>query len=240
MTTGMGKRLTVSDKLLLAARDLDVDGARTFTAEDLVVAAWRRFPRAFGLRGYNDEDGVPLYPDSNRVFAEIMGSKPVRKRGFLVKVGRKTYGLTASGREVTSELALGMGSDHDAISAQASGKDTLPREIVAKLQRLLKCRAVERTQQGELQRITFHDACVFWGITPGSTSIELEGALAEVKSIIEHTAAAVHSGASELHTGRGDLSQSTTDLLRAVHSHLQDRFSSELAVIRQRTDQRKA
>ncbi|MBC8217893.1 MAG: hypothetical protein H8E73_05455, partial [Planctomycetes bacterium] len=64
------ERLTVSDKLLLAALALDGDQEKSFTAEDLVVSAWQNFPMAFGLRGHNDEDGAPKYPDSNRVFAE--------------------------------------------------------------------------------------------------------------------------------------------------------------------------
>ena len=89
--------LSVSDKLLLAAHGIGGDVRRTFTAEELVVAAWRRFPDVFGLAGHPDERGLPLYPDSNRVFAETMGCKPIRKKGYLVKTGAKTYRLTEAG-----------------------------------------------------------------------------------------------------------------------------------------------
>lgn len=231
--------LTVCDKLLLAAHDLDANEGKSFTAEDLVVAAWRRFPRAFGLRGHHDADGIPRYPDSNRVFAETMGSKPIRKRGYLVKVGRKTYQLTASGRELAARLGPSAAMDVGT-PAETGGKATLSRDILAKLERLLRSRAVQRALQDEIERITFHDACIFWGITSRSKSIELEGSLADVETVIRHAEAAIHSGASELRTGGDDLSSSTTDLLWDVHRQLQEKFNDELATIRERTDQRKA
>src|SRR3989337_1721776 len=98
--------LSISEKLLLAAYSLEEDGRRPFSAEELVVSAWRKFPDAFGLAGHRDDDGRLSYPDSNRVFAEIMGSKPIRKRGLLTKVGSKMYQLTEVGRE-HARLLLG-------------------------------------------------------------------------------------------------------------------------------------
>src|SRR2546426_1543885 len=89
-TVANKKLLSVPDKLLLAAYHLEETGRRPFSAEDLVVAAWRQFPDTFSLAGYRgSDDGQLLYPDSNRVFAEIMGTKPIRKRGLLIKVGNK-------------------------------------------------------------------------------------------------------------------------------------------------------
>jgi len=235
------KELTVSDKLLIAACDLDSGERRTFTAEDLVVAAWTRFPRTFGLRGHHDEQGIPKYPDSNRVFAEIMGSKPIRKRGYLEKVGQKTYQLTVSGRQAAVKLTQQATAKATAGTERAiGGKATMSRETLARLEHLLKTRAVLRAQNGELDRVTFHDACVFWGITSSSKAIELEGRLAEVDSVIAETEQAVASGASELRTGGRGLSPMTTDLLRDVNAQLQARFSYELETIRQRTDQRKS
>src|SRR5437867_7351265 len=93
-----GNQFTVPDKLLLAAYDLERSGSRPFSAEDLVVTAWQKFPDTFGLAGYRGRSGLS-YPDSNRVFAEIMGSKPIRKRGMLTKVGSKMYQLTEVGRD---------------------------------------------------------------------------------------------------------------------------------------------
>ena len=91
--------LRITEKLLLAAFDLEQRGHSPFSAEDLVVSAWQKFPDAFGLAGHRGDDGQLCYPDSNRVFAEIMGSKPIRKRGLLRKVATKMYQLTEGGRE---------------------------------------------------------------------------------------------------------------------------------------------
>jgi len=233
------KQLTVTEKLLVAAGDLDEGKGKSFTAEDLVVAAWRRFPRTFGLRGHNDAHGVPAYPDSNRVFAEIMGSKPIRKRGQLVKVGEKTYQLTASGREAASALTARDHASAQTGGLQSEGKSTMSRNIQSKLERLLQSRAVQRAQNAELDRITFHDACLFWNITPRSTSIELEGNLADVRSVIEHAEAAVKAGVTELRQGDADLPVTATQMLCKVHDYLQEKFSDELSIIRKRTDQRK-
>jgi hypothetical protein len=225
---------SVFEKLLLAAYELDGGKGTQFTAEELVVAAWRLFPRAFGLRGVHDESGKPIYPDSNRVFAEIMGSKPIRQRGYLVKVGEKTYGLTASGRSLAEQMrsAGGVGP------ALGEGKAPISRSVRSHLEQLLASRAVRRAQDSEMERITFHDACGFWGITARSKAIELNGAIANIDSLIADAEKAIGQGATELRTGSGGLTEGTTSLLRRVHQHLQERFKDEMETIRKRTDQR--
>jgi hypothetical protein len=230
---------TAAEKLLLAAYDLDQGSNASFTAEDLVVAAWKRYPRVFGLRGHDDGNGLPLYPDSNRVFAEIMGSKPIRKRGYLVKVGEKRYGLTETGRQAAEQMAAHDSTAGGATSVTTGRKATMSREVRAKLERLLKSTAVLRAQAGELDRITFHDACVFWGITSRTTAIELEGSFANIESVVATAEKSIRTGASELRTGGNDLSSSTTDLLRRIHGLLMEKFADELSTIIKRTDQRK-
>src|SRR3974390_754266 len=49
---------TVPEKILLAAHQLEQQGQSPFSAEALIVAAWQKFPRTFGLKGYSDQ-----YPD---------------------------------------------------------------------------------------------------------------------------------------------------------------------------------
>lgn len=227
-------KLSMANKLLLAAYELVAEEERPITAEDIVVAAWRRFPRAFGLRGHNNQNGLPMYPDSNRVYAELMGSKPIRRHGHLKKVGTKLYTLTASGRSFARQLSAQDDRESGGDGELGGGKATMPREIQARLERLLSSRAVLRAQSGEMDRVTFHDACVFWSITSHSKLIELEGAMADVTNAIEVAEASIRSGANELRTGEGDLAPSTTDLLRTVHEYLQDRFADEIATIRRR------
>jgi len=224
--------LSVSDKLLLAAYGLEESGRRPFSAEDLVVACWRQFPDTFALAGYRGEDGQLCYPDSNRVFAEIMGSKPVRKRGFLIKVGNKMYRLTEAGREHARHLS----SRGPEASVQ---KAALGRDTEQKLRRLLASKAVEKALNKRSQDLTFYDACAFWGITPMSSAIEFRGQVAKLESIVQSARSALQEeGATFGHGGHAFGAQDLDDLLE-VHRLLLEKFRPELEVILDRKDERK-
>ena len=69
---------TLPEKILLAGFELEEQGQSPFSAEALIVAAWQKYPRTFGLKGYEE-----LYPDSNKVLAGIMGEKGLPKRGWM-------------------------------------------------------------------------------------------------------------------------------------------------------------
>ena len=93
---------TVPEKILLAAFQLDGEGQSPFSAEALVVAAWQKFPRTFGLKGYSDQ-----YPDSNKILTSIMGEKGLARRGWLAKEGQKLYSLTRDGKDAVKSLLAG-------------------------------------------------------------------------------------------------------------------------------------
>ena len=80
---------TVPEKILLAAHQLEENGQSPFTAEALIVVAWQKYPKTFGLKGFDTQ-----YPDSNKVLASIMGEKGLARRGWLSKAGQKLYTLT--------------------------------------------------------------------------------------------------------------------------------------------------
>lgn len=227
----MRGRMTISDKLLLAALDLVQEGRAEFTAEDLVVSAWRKYPDAFGLSGHTDPRGVPMYPDSNRVFAEIMGSKPVRKQGYLRKVGTKMYGLTEAGRSRAASL---VGGDWDTATTKAS----LPRDIGVELRRLLGSKAAEKVSEGRRVELTFYDACTFWGITPRSSAIELEGRLENMAKVVARAYTPLEGSSAAFEHGGPAYTRADLDQLRSVDEALQEMFSAELGTIRKRTDER--
>ena len=230
---GSGGGISVCDKLLLAAFSLEQSGKSPFSAEDLVVRAWQASPETFGLRGHNDQAGKPLYPDSNRVFAEIMGAKPIRKRGFLVKVGTKVYQLTDTGRRRANELLRAPGG-------QKERKLSLSRELGTDLQRLFRSRAVRKVDDGRAQDLSFHDACMFWRITPQCSAIDLEGSLARVVEIVKTAGSALQGGDGQMKHGGPGMSLASMHLLERTHEELLQRFTSELATIRKRIDQRKS
>ena len=97
---------TVPEKILLAASELEEKGESPFSAEALIVAAWQKFPRAFGLKGFSDQ-----YPDSNKVLASIMGGKGLTRRSLLVKMGQKLYALTREGRAIENHRGMQLQDD---------------------------------------------------------------------------------------------------------------------------------
>jgi hypothetical protein len=223
--------LSVPDKLVLAAFDLEERGKRPFSAEDLVVEAWRKYPDAFGLSGHADQDGKPIYPDSNRVFAEIMGSKPIRKRGLLRKVGRKMYQLTEAGREYARVAARqGVGE---------VVKATVAREVKVELVRLLSSRAVEKARAGRFDDITFFDACTFWAISPGSSAMDLDGKIGNLQGIFKAVEESAQNKVLSLEHGGLLLRPDDLRLLRELHTDLMKRFGEELEIIHRRTDERR-
>ncbi len=224
-------RLKVTEKLLLAAYELEKSGRKPFSAEDLVVFAWRKFPDAFGLAGYRNNDGSLAYPDSNRVFAEIMGSKPIRKRGFLKKVGTKMYQLTESGRE---HARMFMAEE----SRSRIQKAGLARDMEEELKRLFASKAVEKFRNNRSKDITFYDACTFWGISPRSSAIELDGRIANFEKVIEEAKKALNQTMATFEHGSYAFGAHDLEVLTRLHQELLRRFHEEIEIIQRRTDER--
>jgi hypothetical protein len=223
--------LSILEKLLISAYELQKNGRQPFTAEELVVSAWEHFPDAFGLAGFRNEKGKMTFPDSNRVFAEIMGSKPIRKRGYLVKVGSKMYQLTESGADYAKHLAERSGS------AQIE-KASLPRDIERELRRLLGSRAVEKFRSDRVGDITFFDLCAFLGISPRSTAIELHGRIANYDRIIEGAISVAKDNKVSFTHGGDGFGIEDLRMLIALKNLLLSKFARDLDVIKLRYDER--
>jgi hypothetical protein len=228
----MKQTLTIIDKLLLAAHEIENKGRIPFSAEDLVVKAWKLFPDAFGLAGYNDNDGKPKHPDSNRVYVEIMGSKPIRKRGLLTKVGRKMYKLTEAGKRRATLLTVG--------SKSSPQKATFSRDIETEVRRLMDSRAATKIRSNRKNDLTFHDACAFWGISPRSNAKDLWSRFEHTQSVIKDAIEATRGKTSiTMEHGGIPFTEGDMQALKSVHEELINKFNSELTYIRKRTDERK-
>ena len=225
------KRLSVVDKLLISAHKLEESGLSPFSAEDLVVEAWKNYPDVFGLTGYRDNGGNLMYPDSNRVFAEIMGSKPIRKRGYLKKVGKKLYELTESGHEEALRIK-------DFAPSKPIKKISLSREIENELRRLLKTRAYEKAINQQLDEITFFDSCSFWRISPRSSAIEFEGKIANIYSILKKVEEVFKEEFFTFEHGGKPLKISDIELIKDLNVYLLDEFHTEIEIIKSRRDER--
>jgi len=222
----MGKSLTKAEKLLLAAADLEQRGVRPFSAEDLVIAAWRKYPDAFALEGY------PQHPDSNRIYAEIMGSKPLRRRGWIVKTGQKRYQLSNAGR--LQAESLGWIGD----SRKGSRAD-LSREQKFLLRRLLSSRIVEKARTDNIESIIFPDACAFWDISPRSLAKRLQARLESVEAVLAVAEEIIwDKGALAFTHGGAPIGADDIQLMKDTHNLLLEKFAEELEVIRARKDER--
>src|SRR5438093_466934 len=97
----MDRTATNAEKVLLAALVLcNGDLERSFTAEELAVAAWERDKTSFGLRSYEDK-----YPDSNKLFKSIDSKGGLVAKGLIIKIGDRTFRLTAGGIAAASRLS---------------------------------------------------------------------------------------------------------------------------------------
>lgn len=225
-------KLTVPEKLLLAALEVRKRKA-TFTAEDLVVEAWKKYPDTFGLSGYADN-----YPDSNRVLTNIMGTKGMRGKGWLRKVGEKQYQLTSAALSEGQTLV----ADWEGATAKAETRylrAELDRQAMAVLGRILSTPAARKAFSKQLEAISFNEACGFWDITVRSNANTLSARLAEVKVLLDRAQDAVaHAGGEGLRIGNAIVTQYQIETLVTVNAQMQEMFKRELDILRRRTDER--
>ncbi len=217
---------TLPEKILMAAHSLEEAGQSPFSAEALIVAAWQKYPRAFGLKGY-----VEQYPDSNKVLAAIMGGKGIARRGWLAKMGQKLYALTRDGRQVIRRLF----SDDEQPEAAASTEPVKVSPEHDKLvNNLLASSAFDKYREGRQTELTFADACRFWNVTDSLSNEVLNARLDHVGAGIAAVERQVGFGSATLSNGR---SISPTDLeqLGDLHEYLEERFSRHLTLLRNRS-----
>lgn len=219
-------KLTKAEKLLLAAVSLEQTGKRPFSAEDLVVEAWKRFPDAFSLDGYAE------YPDSNRVYVEIMGSKPLRTRGWITKIGGKRYQVTEAGHLAYKGLSW--------VNGESMGPSVdLSREQRLLISRLLSSTALKKARADNIESIIFPDACAFWDISSRSVAKTLHGRLQSVEAVLAAVRQVISKSSSlDLGHGGDTLELDDLELLMETHALLLEMFAKELDIIRARRDER--
>lgn len=223
----MPRRLSLDEQVLLAAADLEANGHSPFTAEDMVVAAWKNFPDSFALEGY------PQYPDSNRVYTKLMGRRGLAGRGWLVKVSQKRYQLSEAGRINAKSLGTGIGLD-------AASRAALSRDQKRLLAKLLSSRAVAKVGANGVEGLGFHDACSFWDVSSRSNASILRARLQSVEAILDAAEIALREhGELALVQGDRSVGAGEVETLRRTHQILLERFKEDLGIIRRRQDERK-
>ncbi len=213
---------TVPEKILLAALDLEDQGQSPFSAEALIVAAWQKFPKTFGLKGY-----VDLYPDSNKVLSSIMGVRGLAGRGWLAKMGQKLYVLSRDGRQLVRRLL------NDGTTPPAEEGVKVSREQEKFLNGLWTTPATEKFNEGRKTEITFAEACAFWGVNESMKGDTVKARLDHVRAELAGLERLLTIGDSTLSNGR---SVALTDVNRLydVNGYLEERFARHLNLLRSR------
>lgn len=218
---------TVPEKILMAAFQLEEQGQSPFSAEALIVAAWQKYPRTFGLKGYDEQ-----YPDSNKVLASIMGEKGLARRGWLVKMGQKMYSLSHEGRRTVRRLLQGDDQPERVVKSDRPVK--LSKDHDKLLQGLFVASAYEKLREGRQQELTFADACRFWGITENLHGEVLDARLDRAQSALASVKRLIGTGSAVLSNGRSVDADEVAQLSQ-VHAYLEERFNRHLTVLRSRS-----
>jgi hypothetical protein len=213
---------TVPEKILVAADSLDQAGQSPFSAEALIVASWKKFPKTFGLKGYTE-----LYPDSNKILSSIMGEKGLAKRGWLVKTGQKQYALTREGRSVVRKVTL---EEDEAAPANLL---RLTRDLERFIQGLMDSSAYQKFEENRKGDLTFADACRFWGVTENMKGEALDDRLALVQTNLDELDRQFADADAQLANGR-PVTAGDIRLLTNIHRYMEDRFDRHLNLLRAR------
>lgn len=216
---------TVPEKILLAAFQLEEQGQSPFSAEALIVAVWQKYPRTFGLKGYDEQ-----YPDSNKVLASIMGEKGLARRGWLVKMGQKLYSLSHEGRRAVRRLLQGEDQPEEVRNDRPI---KLSKEYDKLLQGLFVTSAFEKVREARQQELTFADACRFWSITENLSGDALDARLDHLRAALADIERQMGLGSATLGDGHNVTAEDIAQLCD-IHASLLQRFSRHLTLLRNR------
>lgn len=104
--------ITKPQKILAIMYELCGGSQKPILYEDIVVAAFKRYPEEFQLRGY------PEYPDSSDIHKPLYQMK---RRG-LVRSANKAFELTPRGLEVAKQMILSEGVDKERLTKVEEGE----------------------------------------------------------------------------------------------------------------------
>lgn len=212
--------LTKAEQLLLAAARLatsrPAESPGGFSAEDLVVEAFKQYPTSFCLKGY------PSHPNSNAVYTFLMGKNArLIVTGWLEKSGTNTYLITPMGLSHAEAI-----SGHAFVPSVA-----VHRQMEDGMARLLESAAFECFRDGRESQITFHQFCRFMGVAAPDKWQLVKGRIERVEQLVEEAVVRGESGADlRLHfKGRNErYSPDDLRLLKAALSYLQGRFAEQM------------
>ncbi len=163
---------SVGDKILVALHELSQGSTKPLKYEDIVVAAWKKFPQDFSLRGYE-------YPDSSDIHKPLYG--PLKSKGF-VRTANKFFSLTEHGLTYIGSL---LQKTSGAKSAKTKA-ERLGRDEQAEVEKLLQSDSFKLYENGEKDKILDSDIYAFYGVTVRTGKNEFIGRITVVTSAVDN------------------------------------------------------
>ncbi|HET9199051.1 MAG TPA: hypothetical protein VFN92_12455 [Solirubrobacterales bacterium] len=218
------KKTDLRQQLLRAALACsEGDLRKTFSSEELLVAAWADDRTSWGLRGYERE-----YPDSNRIHRELdsrgKGNQGIVGLGLLERVRPRTYRLTPKG------LAEAV----DASSEDSGAREKTDRVFENEIKRIVGHPAFVAWLKDPANPKSFRDAGHFWGVAPGTPARVVRQRVTGVDETLEATRKLlVERGVEQLGDQHGRILVDLRDVERAreFQRALKERFGDDLRIL---------
>ncbi|HEV2757136.1 MAG TPA: hypothetical protein VG318_15320 [Actinomycetota bacterium] len=211
-------------KILLAALECsggDLD--KTFTMEDLLVAAWGLDRVAFGLRGFENE-----HPDSDRLTRELdsrgKDQKGLVDQGLVTKVRARVYRLTVKGLQRASAMTP------DDVGA----REKVDRNLEESVRAVLDHDVFRSWIQDHARPKSFREAGHFWGVAPGTPPRVIRERVERIDHVVRAAVEELDSrDLQELADGRGRVAFDRQDLDRVqeFQETLKSRFADDLRLL---------
>jgi hypothetical protein len=216
------KGLGLRQQALAAAYSLcKGDLTKTFTAEELLVEAWKCDHSAWGLRGHEDK-----YPDAEKINKELnrRGEIGLVGQGLLQRVDQMVYRLTVAGLHEACSL-----KPTDAIVRQKAD-----RELEASVKAILEHPAFKHWLSDPSKPRYFREAGHFWGIAPGTPARTVKERVLEVERVLKAARELLDQrGVSAIAEQRGKLLFERQDIERCMEFQrmLRTRFNRDLRIL---------
>ncbi len=215
---GLGLR---QQALVAAVRLTDGNPEKRFTAEELLVEAWRLDHAAWGLRGFEDH-----HPDAEKINKELnrRGSIGLVGHGLLERVGAMVYRLTTAGLHEASQL-----QPSDCIV-----REKADRKLEEEVKEILEHRAFRAWLADPSKPKYFREAGHFWGIAPGTPPRTVRERVRRVENILGRAITTLDQrGVEAITQQRGQLLFDRHDIQRCLEfqSLLKERFERDLRLL---------
>lgn len=216
------KSIPLHDQVLLAATTFSGgDVTKEFSAEDLLIEAWRRDPYSWGLRGYEEQ-----HPNAEKIYTEIdrgrgKGGGMVGE-GVFEKVRQRVYRMTPLGFARVAELQGTIGGDTE-VRAR--------RVVENAILEIIEHPAFRAWLKDPETPKRFRDVSHFWNVAPGTPPNVVRSRLLHVDNTLSGALALLSAkGVDEIAAGRGKQLFDRRDIERCAEfqSTMKSRFRKEL------------